>query len=534
MFDVFYLNRPSGLFPHERSADSIDHAIQLSRTRYLWIVDAANDYSGFDWLWEPVPWESAQAHVWPSQHQANGGTWLIPKAGYQDVNRNHNMISRRGSAPRLHVYHGAVKSGIGDYDTRYIADYLGTLRRALSKIDAEYCWVTADICDYQDFDFTWHPSEWQADMLHVFPSNEQKFGDTFYIHVPSFLEKSKNLALLEWFDTIHFVEDLSVSRKTIPVVQHTDDSHVEKIKNEIWTDPLKIFSTVPVTQKDLPTISLWREKTKTVIPLAPGSSTLIVPRTATSYVKTQVYDYPYIDKTYQHILTHRHQDIVFIDYDEPQAEKNWQILQTRFPRSKRISGVSGMENALVAAARISSTPWYFAVFAKTELADTFDFSFAPDYMQKPKHYIFDCKNIVNGLTYGHMGVVLYNVGYVLLEKDYQELDLDYTLSFPHEVVSELSCLGRFDSSAYHTWRTAFRECAKLSLYNFREPLIDTQYRLDVWKSTASGPYAEWCLRGANDGINFFKETQGDMTLMKQSFKWEWLRQRFVERYGDID
>jgi hypothetical protein len=44
----------------------------------------------------------------------------------------------------------------------------------LSKVTEEYCWVTADVCDYTNFDFTWHPSEWQADMLHVFASDDQK------------------------------------------------------------------------------------------------------------------------------------------------------------------------------------------------------------------------------------------------------------------------------------------------------------------------------------------------------------------------
>ena len=534
MFDVFYISQPTGLFPHERRADSIEQARQLSRTRYLWILDAHNDYSNHDWQWEPVPWQADQAHVWPSQHQINGGTWLIPKAGYQDVNRQHAVIRRITSVPRLQIDHSGVKIDTGDFNTRYIADYLGTLRRALAKVEVEYCWVTSDICDYCDFDFTWHPSEWQADMLHVFASNEQKFGDTFYVHVSSFLEKSKNLALLEWFETLHFVENISVPRRPMPVILHNDDTHVEKIRYESWAQPLSIFTTVPIPQENLPTVNLWREKTKTVVPLDPGACSVIVPRTAASHIKTQVYDYPYIDRTHRNLLQVQQQDIVFISYDEPQAEKNWNLLKSRFPRAKRVSGVAGMENALAAAARASSTPWYYAVFAKTELADSFNFDFMPDRLQQPKHYIFDCHNAVNDLVYGHMGVVLYNVRYVLLERDYQDMDLDYTLSFPHEVVSQLSCLGKFDSSAYHTWRTAFRECTKLTLYNSREPSVETEYRLGVWTSYATGHYAEWCLRGARDGVEFFQETQGNLRDLKSSFDWQWLRKRFVNRYGNID
>ena len=94
----------------------------------------------------------------------------------------------------------------GDANTRYISDYLGTMRRALSKHSWEYCWVTTDICSYTGFDFTWHPSEYQADMLHVFSSKEQKFGDTFYVHVPTFLSKTENLKILEWFETLNFID----------------------------------------------------------------------------------------------------------------------------------------------------------------------------------------------------------------------------------------------------------------------------------------------------------------------------------------
>ena len=128
MFDVFYLDHPTGLFPHERKADSIEHARELSRTRYLWIVDACNDYSDFDWLWEPVPWEANQAHVWPSQHQDNGGTWLVPKTGYQDVNRNHSRIFRKDSVPIIGIDHGDGLTVECDVKTRSIADYLGRRR----------------------------------------------------------------------------------------------------------------------------------------------------------------------------------------------------------------------------------------------------------------------------------------------------------------------------------------------------------------------------------------------------------------------
>ena len=50
--------------------------------------------------------------------------------------------------------------------------------------------------------------------------------------------------------------------------------------------------------------------------MSSGASSVIVPKTAVPFVKTQLYDYPYIDKT-QRILVDPRLDIVFISNGEP-------------------------------------------------------------------------------------------------------------------------------------------------------------------------------------------------------------------------
>ena len=110
--------------------------------------------------------------------------------------------------------------------------------------------------------------------------------------------------------------------------------------------------------------------------------------------------------------------------------------------------------------------------------------------------------------------------------------LDYTLSFPHESIPVLSCYGNFDQSPYHTWRTAFRETAKLAYFESVTPSVDGAYRLNVWQERASGQYAEWCLKGARDGMEFFNASNKELSVLKQSFEWRWLRSRFVNKYGE--
>ena len=359
MFDVFYYGQKPNLFAHEQQAQSIEHAKQLSRTRYFWWTNYLTDYSDFDFLWQPVPWEANQIHVWPSQHQQNSGTMLIPKHGVTETNYNHPTLKRTRTVPCIGIDHGTGLIVDCEITTRYISDYLGTLRRVLAKVKHEYVWIVSSVCDYTHFDFTWHPSEWQADMLHVFASGTQKFGDTFYVHVPTFLEKSKCIKLLEWFDTLHFVTDTSVPRCPIPIVEHAYDTHVEAVKQHEFKSPLVMFSTGGRTGFE-PTICLWREQTKTVVPLTPGASIVIVPRETKNHLSKQIYDYPYIDKTWAQ-GTEAPLDIVFIDNREPNADDNLQWLSGVTAgldnRVVRSSGVNGRVAAYHAAAKMSTTPW---------------------------------------------------------------------------------------------------------------------------------------------------------------------------------
>ena len=667
MFDVFYIGTKPNLFAHEQQVKTIEQAQQQSRTRFFWMVSYLVDYTGFDFLYEPPPWQAHQRHAWPSQWQPDSGTYLVPKLGYADTNYHPGpvvvrqedlsawddtsfenfdyswhpdpaepvMIYQFGtqwqktggprytvpgaslikyvSTPRwtkithdpcwsiptgintesfdwtwhpdatdpAYIYQfatqhqktgGPVYTVPGATEVKYLAElkiqtvgnatakyeidhldgnagnipnitrrvryfdnYRDTLIRIAKSIgdEHEYVWICSSICDYTDFDWSWHPEKWQATMLHVFASDEQKFGDTFFMHVPSFAARAETIELLEWYDC-NFV-DISVPRRPVPVIHHNHNSHVDAVKTQDFSGPLAIFSTGHSSSRGLrpPAVSLWREQTKTIVPLSKSASGVIVPKTSIPYIKTQLYDYPYIDKTHCNDRVDAVMDVVFISYDEPDAEHNWNILAQRCARAKRVHGVAGMETALEAAADLSSTPWYYAVFAKTRLHEQFDFSYVPDFMQQPKNYIFDCINTVNDLQYGHMGVVMYNCQGIRELNRATNFGLDYTLSFAHESVPIVSCYGNFNQTPYHTWRTAFRECAKLAYFESQSPTIDGEYRLNTWLSRAQGNHAEWCLKGAHDGVEFFKASDQALATLKQSFRWEWLREYFVSRYGDL-
>lgn len=490
------------------------------------MLDKHCDYSDFDFTWEPAPWQADQIHIWPSQHQENSGTLLIPKLGAEEKNYNHNIVKRTSSVPRLHIKHNPDSADQGDVNTRYISDYLGTLRRVLPKQSWEYCWVTSDICNYDRFDFTWHPSEYQNDMLHVFSSRKQKFGDTFYIHVPSFLHKTKNLKILEWFETLNFI-DAQVPRYGIDYVPYDTDSVVDAVWKHVFKNPLAVFSrhnhVIP------PTISLWQAQTKTVVPLCKGATSVLVPREVKNSIKTQIYDYPYINKTYKQ-LESEPQDVVFISNGEPMAEKHWQILQNICPRAKRVDGVDGRDRAYKTAARLSTTDWFYAVFAKTEVLPTFHFDFVADRMQEPKHYIFYSRNALNGLEYGSMNIDLYNKQLVLDTHIEDGSMLDFTLSKKHAVIPVVASIAQFNTDPWVTWRSAFREVIKLKQEVDNGASVEIKYRLDTWCKRANGENAEYCLSGANDALEFYHSVNADPNELQKSFHWDWIKDWYYNKY----
>ena len=721
MFDVFYSGIKPNLFAHEQPAHTIEHAKQLSRTRYFWWITYLSDYSGFDFLFEPVPWESQYTHAWPSQWHEYSGTFLVPKRSQDIQYRFHTKIIPNraveqnyiklqkdidfdwswhphpfdppyryvfgnqwypanrmptveyavagatetkyvftpraelrantadpawhttiqcefnyswrpdpGDPPFIYVFGnqwwsaekqptvqycvpgasekkymlypraelpvdmtnwsvpnavdlesfdfswrpdpgdppfiyqfgtqhqrtggpqylvaGAteikyvdqirirtdrVATAIYEIDhldghagqienttrtVRYFDNYLDTLRRLIKSIpeEHEFIWICSSICDYTNFDFTWHPEQWQASMLHVFPSSGEKFGDTFFMHVPTFRYRAERLELLDWYD-INYM-NINVPRRPVPVIQHTNDTQVAAVKEIDFAGPLAIFTTKELTEStEIPAVPLWREKTKTIVPLSKGATTVIVPKVAIPYIQTQLYDYANIDRRQRHLINDAPLDIVFIDNGEPIAEINWLQLPHVSDQNKihRSSGVNGRVAAYRAAAELSTTPWFFAVFAKLETNPNFDWTWQPDRLQEPKHYIFHAYNPVNELTYGHQAIIAYNKKLVL---ENTAGGLDFTLDQAHEVVPLMSGTANYHYDAWTCWRTAFRETIKL---RHSLPDIENEYRLRAWLER-DNTKDKWSQKGAEDAVEYYEAVAGDFAELRKSYDWNWL------------
>ena len=493
----------------------------------FWEIPAGADIESFDWTWHPDDTDPPYIYQFGTQHQRTGGPrYVMPGAIEVKYVDQIKIVTNSVALAVYEIDHLDGNAGQipNTYKiSRYFDNYLDTLRRIAKSVpyEHEFIWICSSVCDYTDFDFTWHPEQWQATMLHVFPSDGEKFGDTFFMHVPTFLYRAEKCQLLEWYD-LNFT-NISVPRRPMPVIVHDYDSQADAVKAIEFAGPLALFTVNDYVDGNLVTVPLWREKTKTVVPISDGAGSVVIPKTAIPYIKKQLYDYPYIDKT-QRMLKDSTLDIVFISNGEGNADQNWQYLENRIVnleenRLVRVDGVKGRVASYHAAAEASTTEWFFAVFAKLEIDYEFDWSWQPDRMQEPKHYIFHAKNSINGLVYGHQAMIAYNKKLVLANPG---VGLDFTLDSPHEVVPILSGTANYGYSDWMCWRTAFREVLKLKS---ALPDIEAEYRLRTWLTPTFRSYAsawKWSAIGAQDAVEYYDEVDGDFDALKKSYDWAWL------------
>ena len=224
-------------------------------------------------------------------------------------------------------------------------------------------------------------------------------------------------------------------------------------------------------------------------------------------------------------------DIIFISYNEPNAEENFNDLYTRYnsigvfgDRVKRVSGVKGIHNAHIEAANVSDTRYFYVVDGDATIVD--DFSF--DYTTAEDNdvvYVYKSINPINDLVYGYGGVKLLPTS--LTKKiDTTSNDMTTSISNKFKVINEVSNITAFNTDPFSTWRSAFRECAKLASKTItRQDEEETNERLKTWTTYATGSYRRDALRGANAGMQFGLSNSSDLNLINN---FEWLEEQFNE------
>ncbi len=419
---------------------------------------------------------------------------------FKDVPENKSPFANTRVVPFVHSYFDILKSVVDDIKT-------------------EYFWFFANFVNLNTVEFLdYIPEQHEKDQIHVWYTTHpmgglNKEGNVMLIPTAKFKEQMNKIKFLRDFKDInyHAHETLfqqPISRTNFRLRDPLTAYHSQKTfyKWMINTDcPVEKPCFYPSFWEDTKMYS-WG-KTNDIM-LVPGNREI-----------KQFYDFDrhvHFDLEYEA----KPMDIIFLSYDEPNAEENWQRIKSKFPRAKRSHGVKGRTQAYHTAASLSETDYFFAVFPTIEIHDDFDFEFQPDRMKHACHYIFHCKNPVNGLEYGHRAVILYNK-HLCLSTIHPRLD--FTLSQPHVVVPTLCGTSHFNTTPEISWRVAFREVLKLCEM---KPTVESSHRLKKWCELGEGNNASFVQRGALDAVEYYKQHKDDQSALMLSYELDWLKNKF--------
>ena len=192
-------------------------------------------------------------------------------------------------------------------------------------------------------------------------------------------------------------------------------------------------------------------------------------------------------------------DVVFLSYDEPNADLHYADLCNKVPWAKRVHGVKGSDEAHKEAARISETDWLVTVDADNLVNTNFfnlDLDVENDNVQV---YSWLGKNIINGLQYGNGGLKIWKKDFILNMKSHEASDSDRAqVDFCWEdgYKQFMTCYSDviITASPYQAWRAGFREGVKMTLHDgLRVPATEIKervwwhnlHRLRMWSTVGS-------------------------------------------------
>ncbi len=220
-------------------------------------------------------------------------------------------------------------------------------------------------------------------------------------------------------------------------------------------------------------------------------------------------------------------DVVFISYNELNAEENWQRVLAKAPNAIRVDGVKGIFEAHKKAAELAKSDMFYVVDGDAFLIDEWNFDFNPNIFDRDCVHVYRAQNPINNLLYGYGGVKLFPRKMLLEAKEWG-VDMTTSIAPKLKVINKVSNITAFNTDPKSTWRSAFRECAKLAAQTIsNQNIMETDRRLKVWLSLGKDqPYGEYALAGAAAGYDYGTKNKLNTELMKLINDRDWLDREF--------
>lgn len=219
-------------------------------------------------------------------------------------------------------------------------------------------------------------------------------------------------------------------------------------------------------------------------------------------------------------------DIIFLSYDEPIADYNYQRLVDRFPYAKRVHGVEGIKNAHIAAAKAATSFSFYVVDGDNEVSNDFGFDFKPAAWDKPYVHIFQSLNPVTKDIYGYGGIKIFHKSMFKNLDDKMPTDFTTSVGEGIKCIDVIASTTHFNSTPFHAWRGAYREVSKLAHQDDQASIDRLNNWIDFHSYNHEEAFGDYVYQGARMAM---QDARIKMAMSRIN-DYEWLELR----YKDID
>lgn len=222
-------------------------------------------------------------------------------------------------------------------------------------------------------------------------------------------------------------------------------------------------------------------------------------------------------------------DIIFMSYEEPNADKNWEKLVSKYKWAQRVHGVKGLVNAHIECAKISRTSMYYHVEADNIVEEDFNFTYRPDKWNRDVVHVWRAKNPITGLAYGNNGIKLFPTHKVLALEGKNVTDFTTSVSDKFKAVQVVASTVDTEMDDFNVWKSAFRECVKLqSGIIDRQKQKETSDRLETWCNVGNGKFGQSSIEGARQGRQYAIDNADNPEALRLINDFKWLEDRYNE------
>ena len=186
-------------------------------------------------------------------------------------------------------------------------------------------------------------------------------------------------------------------------------------------------------------------------------------------------------------------DVVYLSYDEPNAEQNYADLLKKIPWAKRVHGVYGSDAAHKACANLASTERVVIVdgdnIVRSDFINT-SIEFIDEAVQDKCVISWGARNVINGLIYGNGGIKCWPTQLILdmkthenAESDNQKTQVDFCWDINYVQMDKCMSDVYNNASPFQAWRAGFREGVKMSLIEGSKTNKDLDFDKQIhWKN----------------------------------------------------